>query len=170
MRALECTQLNSSFIFSAYLPFCFFFLRLCLDNLRTVTCLPQYNDTAHYLSKSVCESASGKWRHFLHLPCEKEKSGLVDAAAPLLVRRIIFQDVQSRVRSDNFDPFITTDCDAARSAAYSLLITIHMHLRGKELVIFSSIILRAIHQTTVRAWALFSIPFVRRLRSLTRTC
>lgn len=30
----------------------------------------------------------------------------------------------------------------ARSAGYSLLITIHMHLRGKELVIFSSIILR----------------------------
>jgi hypothetical protein len=74
--------------------------------------------------------------------CEKEKSGLVDAAAPLAGTGIIFQDVQSRVRNDNFDPFITTDCDAARSAGYSLLITIHMHLRGKELVIFSSIILR----------------------------
>jgi hypothetical protein len=160
MRALECTQLNSSFIFSAYLPFYVFFFcasawiiygRL-LAYLNTMT----LHITCH---KSVCESASGKWRHFLHLPCEKEKSGLVDAAAPLLVRRIIFQDVQSRVRSDNFDPFITTDCDAARSAAYSLLITIHMHLRGKELVIFSSIILRAIHQTTACAHGLsFSFP------------
>jgi hypothetical protein len=107
--------------------------------------------------KSVCESASGKWRHFLHLPCEKEKSGLVDAAAPL-GSGIIFQDVQSRVRNDNFDPFITTDCDAARSAAYSLLITIHMHLRGKELVIFSSIILRAIHQIRCAHGLSFSFP------------
>lgn len=102
--------------------------------------------------------------------CEKEKSGLVDAAAPLAGSGIIFQDVQSRVRNDNFDPFITTDCDAARSAGYSLLTILYSYAfaRKRARYIFKYHLAQFI--TTVRAWALFFIPFVLFDEDLLKEC